>query len=96
MGPQQDQGPDPGGQDKMAKEVSVQITSDAAFAKTRLSGRERMQARRARHREWNGEVVETTTEEVRDVGNGKGPKEISPWSSPWQRRIRKFVGRQKL
>ena len=83
MGPRQDQGPDPGGQDEMAKEVSVQITSDAAFAKTRLSGRERMQARRARHQEGTKKVVEATTED---------PQELAK-SSPWKRRIGKFMGR---
>ena len=69
----------------MAKEVSVQTTSDAAFAKTRLSGRERMQARRARHQEGKREVVETTTED---------PEELAK-SSPERRRVGKFMGRQK-
>ena len=83
MGPRQDQGPDPSGQDEMAKEVSVQITSDAAFAKTRMSGRERMQARRARHQEWKNKVVEATTED---------PEELAK-SSSWRRRTGKFTGR---
>ena len=67
----------------MAKEVSVQITSDAAFAKTRMSGRERMQARRARHQEWKRKVVEATTEDQEELAK----------SLPRKRRIGKFVGR---
>ena len=83
MGPQQDQSPDPSGQDEMAKEVSVQITSGAAFAKTRLPGCERMQARRARHQEGRRGVVETTTED---------PEELAK-SSPERRKIGKFMVR---
>ena len=63
MGPRQDQGPDPSGQDEMAKAVSVQITSDAAFAKTRLPGCERMQAGKARHPERRKEIVGTIKED---------------------------------
>ena len=83
MGPRQDQGPDLCGQDEMAKEVSVQITSGAAFAKTRLPGCERMQARRAKHQERRKEIIEATTED---------PQELAK-SSPWKRRIGKFMGR---
>ena len=49
----------------MEKEVSVQITSDAAFAKPRLSGRERMQARRVRHQEGRRTSVEATNRRPR-------------------------------
>ena len=69
----------------MAKEVSVQITSDAAFAKTRLPGCERMQARKARHQEGRTETVGTTKED---------PEELAK-SSPKKREIGKFMGRQK-
>ena len=69
----------------MAKEVSVQITSDAAFAKTRLSGCEGMQARKARHQEGRKEIVGTTKED---------PEELAK-SSPKKRKISKFMGRQK-
>ena len=69
----------------MEKEVSVQITSDEAFAKTRLSGCEGMQARKARHQKGRKEAVGTT----------KGdPKELAK-SSPKEREISKFMGRQK-
>ena len=67
----------------MAKEVSVQITSDAAFAKTRLSGRERMQARKAGHQEGRKEIVGTTKEDPRELAK----------SSPRRRKIGKFMGR---
>ena len=66
MGPRQDQGPDPSGQDKMAKEVSVPITSGAAFAKTRMPGCERMQAGRARPQERKKEY------QMNDYGGPKG------------------------
>ena len=69
----------------MAKEVSVQITSDAAFAKTRLPGCERMQAGKARHPERRKESVGTTKED---------PEELAK-SSPKKREISKFMGRQK-
>ena len=69
----------------MAKEVSVQITSDAAFAKTRLPGCERMQAGKARHPERRKEIVGTTKED---------PEELAK-SSPKKREISKFLGRQK-
>ena len=70
----------------MAKEVSVQITSDAAFAKTQPGRRcERMQAGKARHQEGRKEIVGTTKED---------PEELAK-SSPKKRKISKFMGRQK-
>ena len=69
----------------MAKEVSVQITSDAAFAKTQRSLRcERMQAGKARHHEGREEIVGTTKED---------PEELAKYSSK-KRKTSKFMGRQ--
>ena len=63
----------------------MQITSDAAFAKTRSPGCERMQAGKARHPERRKEIVGTTKED---------PEELAK-SSPKKREISKFMGRQK-
>ena len=45
----------------------MQITSDEAFAKTRLSGCEEMQARKARHQKGRKEIVGTTKEDPEEL-----------------------------